>query len=423
MGMKSAETRRQESQNEWQAEQNDTDRELQKYMAQLTADLEQKMWQEQFEKSNEQWAKQLSAQSASQIDTYNKTQSPAALAQQFKDIGINPVAALSSGGLAGSVPSQSSPSVSSPSGVHPSPGSPSGHSATSVGDEMTSLAQVIHSIGSFAKDSTSAYQTMELLGSQVELNMSQALRDKKQAVYQDMYNAAYKNFGDKKMAAEFMLDVANIQLLQNKGETEKAQQLALKAKSMLDDSLTTKNDIENIYLNDSLASIIELNNSQSNLNKARVGTEKSEQALNYANAESTNYYNKMFRDNPHLVDEMASQIERATKQAKYNNQISKEQAEQMEFLTEKLRFADSHKEFDYYFDKIMEISDKVEGYALDFTKVGLFKQYADTKRQELDLNERKFNSVEESDELNYYDEQGRKHHVKGTRYRPPKTRR
>lgn len=255
-------------QNEWQADQNQQDREWQEHMAQLSAQIE-----------HDYWVQQQQIEEQSQLRLWQQTQSPAAQVREYMKAGINPAAAMAHG-LSGAVPA-----AASPVGVHPTTGSPSGHPSTSLGSDPDNIAKIINAVGNLNADTAQAFKTYEMLNSEIGRNLSDTRYKDLMSDYQTVANSIFKIFGHTEKSASILKDYNHALLLAAQGNTEGAKAIMIKQQGDLFDKQGQKIDKELPYVAQAMQATINNLDSQSELNEAKKLTEPSVRAANYAAAE------------------------------------------------------------------------------------------------------------------------------------------
>lgn len=218
----------QDSQNDWQANQNDKDRMWQ-----------QQMWQQQFAAENEQWWKRFNAQ--------NEYNSPEELMKRLTAAGINPAVALGqlsgSGGLAAAGGS-SSPTSPAPMGAHQvTPGAGYVPFGSQTAQMFSSIAQLLEARASNKKVGLESEYQRATLDAVVQKTLSEAGHNDALTAYtkfQQTIDEAYRgkklDAETKKLLAEVDSEVARAFALFQQGDKDAAQKLFFEAQTRITDS-------------------------------------------------------------------------------------------------------------------------------------------------------------------------------------------
>ena len=270
----------QKRQNDYQAEQNQIDREWQ-----------ETQWLKQFNMQNEEWYKQLDAQQKQwmeQFDITNKYNSPKELVQRLLMAGINPANALSQlSGMAGL--SSASPSASSGGSVA-SPGTMGSHSVTpssfnaggweKPSAAFSSIAQLGDTVAKLASVGLDAKRQQALLDKEVENVVADTASKREQALLTSIDRSLKETFGSEKLQAEIKKLYSDSYVAYSQGDLNKANELYSQAMEKITSVQAEATEAQLPYLVSNLKQLGMLYKSQQVSNYASAAASNSVAALN-----------------------------------------------------------------------------------------------------------------------------------------------
>lgn len=407
------ETARQNRQNNWQADQNELDREFQREMLQTSTQLDFENWLKQFNLQNAQWATQLNMQADKEFESWLKQQeylSPANEVNRLRSAGLNPSIMMGNGASLNPVSSAPSLSTSAPApkGSSFTTGSPSGSPATALPDQFQSFASIMDAVSKFASDGLGAAKTFAMLDAEVRKTLSDAKLNESQQVYQDLANNVFRMFGDKRAAADFMKTCNEAFVLSMQGKHEEANALLARQMYETEKHRTYKTRTEADMALQVIASQIEKNDAEAESAREVAKTQGSVRELNSANArqarssaawldtqsENMEYTNSILRNDPSARLALKREIIAKADVLEQNGEISKETARKIRAQANQAEYDAQHYEANYWKNFIIDIVSAAGDAAGEFTRFKLGSDY-------IDLQERKQNEVDEVVTTNY----------------------
>lgn len=373
-----------EQQNAWQAEQNMLDREFQRQMMFESSYLDMDVWRAQFEKENAEWLNRFGLQNEEwrkqqdinyetwqrQQDYMNLYNSPTQEVKRYMAAGVNPAALYAKGGVSSapivspaSSTSVANPSVSSPKGASMVTGSASGSpSGVNGRGEFQNTIEAISTVGELVKEGILGYDTLSMLGANLQGKIKQNQYQDLLNSYQGIYNGVYAATGSKKEAATIvsLLGQAYNQFAQ--GDTEESKRSVNNALGRLYRFQGDKAEKQLPFAVAEIESYVDEMKSTAGLNRAKVGTEKSQQTLNYASAENQRAlarFNNYQTDFLEMVQEnrigvLAAELESLN----YKNAIDENQLKIGRTALSQAEYAESNKEVIFWRDFLFETIDK-----------------------------------------------------------------
>lgn len=278
----------QKRQNDFQAEQNQIDREWQ-----------ETQWLKQFNMQNEEWYKQLDAQQKQwmeQFDITNKYNSPKELVQRLLMAGVNPANALSQlSGMAGL--SSASPSAASGGSVA-SPGTMGSHSVTpssfnaggweKPSAAFSSIAQLGDTVAKLASVGLDAKRQQALLDKEVENVVADTASKREQALITAIDRSLKETFGSEKLQAEIKKLYSDSYVAYSQGDLNKANDLYTRAMEKLTSVQSEAIEAQLPYLVSNLKQLGEVYKSQQASNYASAAASRSVASLNSALTQTEN---------------------------------------------------------------------------------------------------------------------------------------
>lgn len=231
-----AEQRRaQNSQNEFQAEQNQIDR-----------DFQSSEWDRQFSASNEEYDRRFSQENREwerRFNLENEYNDPSAVVSRLRAAGINPAAAMGqltgTGGLAaaGGSSTPSLPGMPTPSMAAP-------HAVTSVGvspiASLPHISSLLTGVSEFMNAQTNAKRLGldtkrqdVLLDAELKRMLADARFKDSASVIQEIQGQVDSVFKSRQAASSFMESLSRVALLINQSKTEEARTELTKTENML----------------------------------------------------------------------------------------------------------------------------------------------------------------------------------------------
>lgn len=255
-------------------------------------------------KEQERYNKEMyEQQKVDQENYYNKYQSPQAIAQQLREAGINPAAAV--GGLTGGT--SSTPSMPSVGSVSPNAApsfentaQPLANSVESAARSVASLATAQSQLKQGEKAAAETKETLALLEGNVKSLMLQNAGQEAHNVYQTMINELTKKYGDNEHALGIRQSLANILLSSSQRDYNNALISCQEVqKKLLDNQLKMSDeDVANYsYLLSLMTNNVkkqgEVYDSQKAANFASANASNASAALSRSQTEFQNMANKV----------------------------------------------------------------------------------------------------------------------------------
>lgn len=395
------ETARQNRQNNWQADQNELDRDFQREMLNTSTQLDFENWLKQFNLQNAQWATQLNMQADKEFESWMKQQqylSPEQEVNRLRSAGLNPSIMMGNGASLNPVSSAPSlsPSVSAPKGSSMSTGSPSGHPATGLPDQFQSFASIMDAVSKFASDGLGAAKTFSMLDAEVRKTLSDAKLNEAQEVYQDLANNVFRMYGDKRAAADYMKIINEAFVLSMQGRHEEANALLTKQLYETEKHRTYKTRTEADMALQVISSQIEKNDAEAESAREVAKTQGSVRELNSANArqarssaawldtqsENMEYINNILRNDPSARLALKREIIAKADILEQNGEINKETARKIRAQANQAVYDAQHYEANYWKNFITDVVSAAGDAAGEFTRFKLGSRYVDLKENE-----------------------------------------
>lgn len=224
----------QQEQNQFQAAENEKDR-----------DWQSETWLQHFLMENDEYAKRLGLQQKqwqSQFDIANVYNAPSAQMARLKSAGINPSAMMQNSGLASLGQSSASPSASSsvqPSttpmashGVAPA-SAPSFGGLSSQAANFTSIAQMADSVSKLQQVGLNSDRQKAMLQAEVDKALSEAALNQQKTILSRIEAGVAANWSDKTAAAQYQKLINDSYAAFTAGDLNKANELVSQANERL----------------------------------------------------------------------------------------------------------------------------------------------------------------------------------------------
>lgn len=256
----------QQQQQQWQAGQNQIDRDWQNQFYNMQLAGQSALWQEQFDKTNE----------------YN---SPSAQVARLQAAGINP--SVLTGALgAGNASPISAPSAPSGGSSHSvsMTGLPTVNGVSSDAALFSSLAQMNDALSHVAQTGLNADRQRALLSKEGENLMADTDKKRQETSLTNIQALLQQRWGDSEAQARVNSLVASAEELRARGDYHGAASALAKANEALANSRKMQTDKLTPRLVSELDARIKYLNNEADLARERVSTERSQQAVNQARA-------------------------------------------------------------------------------------------------------------------------------------------
>lgn len=260
----------QQQQQQWQASQNQLDRDWQERFYHMQLGGQSALWQEQFDKTNE----------------YN---SPSAQVARLQAAGINP--AVLTGALgAGNAAPLSAPSAPSGGSSHSvsMTNLPTAQGFSSDAALFSSLAQMNDALSHVAQTGLNVERQQALLQKEGDNLVADTDKKRQESNLTNIQALLKQRWGDSEVQAQVNSLVASAEEMRARGNYHGAASALAKANAALANSRKMQTDELTPKLVSELDARIKYFNNEADLAHERVFTEKSQQAANYARSNLDN---------------------------------------------------------------------------------------------------------------------------------------
>lgn len=290
----------QEKQNQWQAEQNDIDRNWQ-------AEEWERQFMIQYEKQMEMYREQLGLQNEAdfqkwkkQFDIENAYNDPKSQIARLMAAGVNPAAAasqfVSSGVSSAAVGGSSAPAAA----TAPSGGSVGSHSVSPISlsganystnaQMISSLSQLGQTISKMAESGVSAYGTAKKINPEIDKVIAETSQLHEETALTKIRKDIEAMFGKSKAAISLQKDVVSSYTYYTEGKFNEAREALTRAQESLTEEQRSVLAEQRPELLSNLKLLGQLYESERKVNIEDVLYKKSGEVANYARAELDSAY-------------------------------------------------------------------------------------------------------------------------------------